>query len=288
MAWQSLLATLLACNSQNSALFSHQKDKRAYDAFGGEPRMAEGLGYNGILLEAMPSGYLLGNGYRFYNPSLRRFHSPDSMSPFGLGALNAYVYCSADPINFTDPSGHASVFSKFLRSFLPRTKKLATVVPTAPSSAARGTARNFTFFNGLGGGPLSKGQEAAVERFRTSIKTIGEGKWKKLRNDIEEENLIRGIAGSEGAHQLGSRFGLAKNPKQQIANLFPDYRYTDGVWKGSRNYSGEFVSHETFALRILEVERDMLRKAGVGFQIEYHYLRNPALKPKRRFVMRRY
>ena len=28
------------------------------------------------------------------------------MSPFGRGGLNAYVYCSGDPINHDDPSGH--------------------------------------------------------------------------------------------------------------------------------------------------------------------------------------
>jgi len=45
---------------------------------------------------------MLGNGYRAYNPILKRFNSPDSLSPFGKGGLNAYSYCVGDPVT----SGH--------------------------------------------------------------------------------------------------------------------------------------------------------------------------------------
>lgn len=64
------------------------------------------LGYNGELHEPHTPWQILGNGYRVYNPALRRFHSPDSMSPFGRGGINAYAYCSGDPINHADPDGH--------------------------------------------------------------------------------------------------------------------------------------------------------------------------------------
>jgi len=49
--------------------------------------------------------YLLGNGYRAYSPSMMRFCSPDRLSPFEAGGLNAYGYCLGDPINRQDPSG---------------------------------------------------------------------------------------------------------------------------------------------------------------------------------------
>lgn len=63
------------------------------------------LGYNGEQREAT-GGYLLGRGYRVYSPRLMRFNSPDSMSPFGEGGINPYVYCQGNPVMFRDPTGH--------------------------------------------------------------------------------------------------------------------------------------------------------------------------------------
>ncbi|BCJ07293.1 hypothetical protein PRtIB026_A29840 [Pseudomonas sp. RtIB026] len=62
--------------------------------------------FNGQLFELPCGHYLLGNGYRGYNPVLMRFNSPDSYSPFGTGGLNGFAYCAGDPVNRTDPSGH--------------------------------------------------------------------------------------------------------------------------------------------------------------------------------------
>ena len=64
------------------------------------------LGFNGERPDPVTGHYILGNGYRAFNPVLMRFNSPDSWSPFGDGGLNAYAYCAGDPINKYDPSGH--------------------------------------------------------------------------------------------------------------------------------------------------------------------------------------
>ncbi|PAK93981.1 hypothetical protein B8X02_04040 [Stenotrophomonas rhizophila] len=64
------------------------------------------LGYNGQLHEPGAAWQFLGNGYRIYNPVLMRFHSPDSLSPFGKGGINPYSYVIGDPVNNADPSGH--------------------------------------------------------------------------------------------------------------------------------------------------------------------------------------
>lgn len=63
------------------------------------------LGYNGTLHEPGNRWQLLGNGRRVFNPLLMRFHSPDWLSPFARGGLNAYAYCTGNPVNLFDPSG---------------------------------------------------------------------------------------------------------------------------------------------------------------------------------------
>jgi RHS repeat-associated protein len=70
-------------------------------------------------VERATGHYLLGNGYRAYNPVLMNFNSPDSMSPFAKGGLNGYGYCQRDPVNNKDPSGHVKV-SAMLLSKVPR------------------------------------------------------------------------------------------------------------------------------------------------------------------------
>lgn len=72
----------------------------------GDATMWTSMGYNGELHEVGGSVQLLGNGYRSYSAILMRFHSPDSMSPFGEGGINPYTYCKGDPANHIDPSGH--------------------------------------------------------------------------------------------------------------------------------------------------------------------------------------
>lgn len=64
-------------------------------------------GFNGELPDPLTGHYLLGHGYRAYNPVLMRFNSPDNLSPFAEGGVNAYAYCRGDPVNRRDPDGHA-------------------------------------------------------------------------------------------------------------------------------------------------------------------------------------
>ncbi|MFJ4390485.1 RHS repeat-associated core domain-containing protein [Pseudomonas soli] len=67
------------------------------------------LGFNAELRTEL-GDYFLGNGHRPFIPSLMRFGSPDSYSPFGAGGINTYCYCLNDPVNRTDPSGHTSIY----------------------------------------------------------------------------------------------------------------------------------------------------------------------------------
>ena len=60
--------------------------------------------FTGHRREQMTGCYLLGNGHRAFNPVLGRFGTPDKLSPFGAGGLNAYTYCGGDPVNRFDPT----------------------------------------------------------------------------------------------------------------------------------------------------------------------------------------
>lgn len=99
---------LTATDSQASVLHVDDTDI-VYAPFGHREPLAilSGLpGFNGQQLDPVTGHYLLGNGYRAYNPTLMRFNTPDSLSPFGEGGLNTYAYCAGDPVNRSDPSGH--------------------------------------------------------------------------------------------------------------------------------------------------------------------------------------
>ncbi len=102
--------TLLGTDGQGSVTTELDGSLRLleYSAYGSAPQHEHHtrLGYTGALREPGVGWYLLGD-YRVYNPALMRFHSHDNLSPFDEGGLNGYVYCSSDPINRVDPSGHA-------------------------------------------------------------------------------------------------------------------------------------------------------------------------------------
>lgn len=64
------------------------------------------VGYTGQRHSAVSGHYLLGNGYRGFNPVLKRFAGQDSLSPFGAGGEHGFAYCGNNPVNRSDPSGH--------------------------------------------------------------------------------------------------------------------------------------------------------------------------------------
>ena len=116
---------LFAADFHASVMFvtSQPPRKIAYAPFGLTPPARSGplsIQFNGQPREALLGHYLLGNGYRLFNCALLRFNSPDSLSPYGAGGINAYAYCHADPVNGIDPSGHINL----LRNVLPGVLKM--------------------------------------------------------------------------------------------------------------------------------------------------------------------
>jgi len=99
----------LAVDRSRSVLGAYQTGgvKAAYSVYGDHSRheSAYPQAFNGEHLDENLRGYHLGRGYRFYDPLLMRFFTADAESPFAQGGINAYAYCTGDPVNRVDPSG---------------------------------------------------------------------------------------------------------------------------------------------------------------------------------------
>ncbi|MBV7528380.1 MULTISPECIES: RHS repeat-associated core domain-containing protein [Pseudomonas] len=119
--------TLLATDQQRTVLHTlkanQQRHNIAYSPYGHRPvenGLLSLLGFNGERPDPATGYYLLGNGYRAFNPVLMRFNSPDNLSPFEKGGLNAYMYCLGNPINWQDTNGHFAIMTglnKALKAF---------------------------------------------------------------------------------------------------------------------------------------------------------------------------
>ncbi|MFJ2448189.1 RHS repeat-associated core domain-containing protein [Pseudomonas sp. NPDC087626] len=162
---------LLATDSKNSVLVEvagGRFNSIAYSVYGeqaGRQEINGRLGFNGELREVLLGWYLLGNGYRAYNPVLMRFHSPDSWSPFGAGGLNAYMYC-VDPLNFSDPTGHLPKLIHQIGNFLSGVDRFlfggASVTGPSRSKALKATRQVETVT-----GPMRVEKESTLNAFGT-------------------------------------------------------------------------------------------------------------------------
>lgn len=108
--------TLLLLTDGNASVIGEAQQQQlrssVYSAYGEAhalPPMLSLPGFNGEMREAESGWYLLGKGYRAYNPGLMRFHSPDALSPFDAGGINPYSYCLGNPIALRDPTGNTAI-----------------------------------------------------------------------------------------------------------------------------------------------------------------------------------
>ncbi|MBX8544705.1 RHS repeat-associated core domain-containing protein [Pseudomonas cichorii] len=137
MIGKVLTTTLTSTDQPGSVLHaatSGQRTAIAYAPYGHHASLGNLPGFNGERPDSVTGHYLLGKGYRAYNPVLMRFNSPDSLSPFGEGGVNPYAYCLGDPVNHIDPTGHTSwqFIVGIVLSVAALTAATATLLPSLP------------------------------------------------------------------------------------------------------------------------------------------------------------
>lgn len=221
---QSRKTTLLSTNRQCSVLHSISRSNVNTQAFTpfGHHHIAQGMsglpGFNGERPDPFTGHYHLGKGHRAYNPQLMRFNSPDQLSPFGAGGLNAYAYCVGDPVNRSDPSGRASVEDILIAGIavigvlgggvgLYATLKAARVTKTAQLStavAAKVAGSAMTMAGGL------------IGVARLSMGAAGE---ETGRSGMVIASSILALSGF-GLTAFGTRLGVVNARRQRkIANI---------------------------------------------------------------------
>jgi len=177
--------TLLAIDLQGSVLSAckdHGFLSNAYTAYGlGAQAIGSMslLAFTGHYQEIFTASYLFGNGYRAYQPDLMRFLSPDSLSPFGKGGINAYAYCACDPVNYKDASGRSkSLIARF--GTLPRVEIEIEIGPSPQSATSQQQLLQ------LPGNTKSRNTEPSLRREILYIVPIGGKDYFIADHDMQE------------------------------------------------------------------------------------------------------
>ncbi|MEG0635648.1 MAG: RHS repeat-associated core domain-containing protein [Pseudomonas sp.] len=220
---------LFMANNSNSVIAECAADgtvhEAGYSAYG-EVEEGKLLGLLGFNAEAREQGlgwYLLGRGYRAYNPSLMRFHSPDNSAPEQAG-INPYVYCLGNPVMWQDPTGHYAEDWGPNRDPVKQKEKRGVVYWLGWASAAANVALSVTFAIITGGvatplvmAVVATGIAAAVAGLGTTL-AAEFTKDPEKREKLQIAGLALSLAGNlllaAGAY-MGQRHKAAQARKAQ-------------------------------------------------------------------------
>ncbi len=245
---------LLATDTPGSVLnaLSAQSNKgAAYSSYGHRVAEIEGatlLGFNGECADLVTGHYLLGNGYRAYNPVLMRFNSPDSFSPFGEGGVNAYGYCAGDPINRSDEDGHAWSFwgaaRKRWNAVFKAPRDLSTNRPldlTEGTQVWRATSQHY---DRLGAKRKVLNEIANDKNLFPKERNIAVAKYRDLRPEwrAARENMLA-IANTESPFAIGAAGASSTNVRKLQFNDVVDVQAFY-----SRQYIGAGLDEKLFTV----------------------------------------
>ncbi len=194
---------LLFTDGKGSALAtksSQQSEAHAHSPYGHTSPPSRTLtNFNGENLELHTQCYLLGNGYRAFSPSLMRFISPDSWSPFGAGGINAYMYCAGDPVNHTDSSGHIKFW------FTRRSKSNGVIIPALVDAAKTHQSISRALVSPNFGAPPTYDQ-AKIMHQATAITDLYNAFAKDVREKSKAIPIHHPIYGSQLPHYTTRRY----------------------------------------------------------------------------------
>ncbi|MNM48798.1 hypothetical protein D3C81_597930 [compost metagenome] len=218
-------------------------ESHSYTAYGRNPALPSQLtlsGFNGRHLDRLSDCYNLGEGYRPYSPSLMRFHSTDSLSPFGDGGRNPYSYCLGDPINRLDPTGHFSIFkpTTWFRNKANRILQRSTARNNLDAKYSELNSR----LNSLADQQdrvYTLDRQSKIEGLRTSMTSTAEAfnkKTKNLNKDLSKNEQLK-TKDTKAIAKLGKPNSfIDKTPKD--SKLFAPTKdrsnndqYNDSNWK---------------------------------------------------------
>lgn len=202
-----------------------------YGVQGGSFAARTRLGFNGQLQE--PGGvYHLGNGHRVYNPVLMRFHSPDRLSPFDKGGVNAYAYCGADPINFHDPTGQFTAIARLVQLGETMALHVGILTATVVGPVAKGwqlvAARTSMVgsFTAIVGSGLQMGGVAAgaiVSNAGTALSVMGVGirATVAISNHVQGGRLWQAVKDNVQNLARGTAFPKVRAPDLEMSGQLP-------------------------------------------------------------------
>lgn len=211
---------LLAIDQQRSVMHLTGADENArwaYAPYGHRCGINPLLGFAGEAIDPVTGHYLLGNGYRAYNPVLMRFNSPDRLSPFGQGGLNPYAYCLGDPVNLIDPSAQSAEIARLFTGIFSFTSARISMSPAIPYKIAknalqRGAAGELpSKYTAGAAGSVIAGVSTAVASITASASAVA-----AINKDTEAAAILGFIALGLAALTLAGRAGsgwVARDPK---------------------------------------------------------------------------
>ncbi|HDS1817729.1 TPA: RHS repeat-associated core domain-containing protein [Pseudomonas putida] len=208
-------AKLLMVDAQNTV--RHVNEAQSYSAYGFcvAALRTSLIGFNGERRDTMTGCDLLGGGKRAYSSVLMRFYSPDGLSPFAEGGLNAYAYCGNDPVNYTDPSAANRWRNIVLEKVIPnlkafgRKRSLWLEGMGAGKRLKAASEVDVVNVSEQGGGPASLELSPlaneiyleAIQRYNDYRSSVRQGS----RSKLSPEEIIGGLAVDIGKRRGGTR-----------------------------------------------------------------------------------